>query len=184
MPRSDVPIGPLSAIYVGNADSSSELVRVGGNRSNGSSFKYGFPTKKQHIDGKYVQAGVPELTFSLTFVPDFQLLSGGQGVWSNLIMRLAMGNSVEGTVADDQPSTLQEYSFLLVGPDKNKTNCFWVPLCSSVIDFNANWNKDQPSKTPLLFQCSNRNRFIELFYHRPLAELLLIEPLDDRDPTT
>lgn len=175
MPSSIVPIGALSAIYVGNAGSSQKLVRLGAQRSGGSAFSYDIEQRYLPIIGEPVQAGDASLSFALTFVPDFMDPAFFvQGVWSNLVCRLAKGNSLEGTIADDAASTFQKYSILLVSPDTYAKNNFWIPVCWSDKKFNTNFNKERMSTTAINFAWQNRNAKVQPYRSGTLAELATI----------
>ena len=175
MPTQFVPIGALSGVYVGNAGSSQKLVRLGANRSTGSKFKSAVEQRYLPVIQEPAQVGDATLSFALTFVPDFlDPTFFIQGVWSNLVMRLAKGNSLEGSVADDAASTFQRFSILMLGPDEDSLHNYWVPVCWSDKEMNTNFDKDRMSITPINFMWQNRNAKVQPYRSGTKAQLITI----------
>lgn len=171
MPNQVELIGPFAGVYVGDAAPSvNVLQQVTTTRTEGGDFTYTVPETFVPVLGNSVQNGEARLDFNLTFYG-----------FDDLIMKLAMGNSVESLgVGRDDPSSFAKYTVLLLDFDENSTRSLYIPECYTLKKMQQPRSKTAFGKMRIDFTFLNRNRFNPLYYMDTAANLATL--LGGRSP--
>lgn len=155
--------GPFSSVYVGTGGTNPTdvLVQLTSTRTKGARCRYENGT--QFLPTK----GSPEQTDSAKLIAQVSFI----GTDDN-IMKLASNNPLSQPNADD-PSSLALYTVLMIHPNPAAKSLLLVN-CWTDITVDLAWQKGQQTECPLVFRGEDPNRFVQLYYLRPAAQLKTI----------
>lgn len=171
MPLKKPPIGPFSAVYVGDAPPSVDpLTKILAKRTEGGFVNANTPEQWVPIIKNTAQSGEVEFRFECTF---FQA--------GNQVIKLGMGNSLS-TPREDDPSSFALYTVLLLDEDEDAPESIFIPVCRTVKTVGLNREKKVVRKLKVTFTYQERDRSIKLWYKDTLANLLALPAMAGRSP--
>jgi len=149
MPKINIPIGSMTAVYVGAAGGSG-LTRISHIRTKGIKFSYTIPELFYDVLGTTLPGGRASFELTMSFLST-----------NDKVLALAMGNAITSGTPDG-PSTFTYYSVLLVHPNENE-KCLYIPTCYTRKNLLLNWDKTTPTEIPVTFTNQNRLHTAQLF---------------------
>lgn len=158
--RTEIFIGNVAAIFVGDADTNDVLQQVNVPLTQGSIFSFAVPQTFQPADNRARQSAFFTLQFSLTFFP------------SPEAERLANGHQLSATNHYD-PSTMAHYAILLLAETNESPETIYIPRCFTNVAYTKNKQKTDYERVPVVFNWTGRNRFaLPLPYYENSADYL------------
>ena len=152
----------FSSVYLGDAaPASGVLTKVSNIRTGGNDFVDSTPTTYIPHLGIKVMSGPQQISLAATFYDKST---------NDLTKLVAKGISVSGTFSSI--SSLQTYSLLLVAPDEEAEDSYWIPKINTDIRYEQAFRKDGGLVVPVQFSISANDLSTILYYKDTVANLV------------
>ena len=165
----ELTIGPIAGVYVGDSALTTALIKVRSRRQKGSTIRTNKPTIYEPYDGKRKQDGDLVFQFELTFAGTTQ---------ENL--KLAFGQ-LPNAGSLDPGSNITLLSMFLLAPDRRGPGSFYFPEISVISQFEIP-KGELPGGFKLAFEARSRNWHKTLITTGTVSEIFALPAYSSRNP--
>lgn len=151
----------FAGVYIGDYGVSVPMTSVRALRTRGARISSGYPTTYIPALGKYIRSGNLLTTCTLAFYSD-----------DDTICRVAMGLSVTAPDINTEPGD-QQYSLLLVAPDKTQASSWYFPLMQTKRVVELNYEKQNLTVLQITFAVEDRE-VVQHFWKKKSDDLIPI----------